>query len=341
VSVRPLRAERTVRPDRESELGVTLEALGLTKRFGDRTAVDGLSFTVPQGEVVGLLGPNGAGKTTTIRLLTTVLAPTSGEFAVAGIASDRPTLIRERVGVLPESAGYPGHQTALDYLRYHARLFGLSRADAARLAERLLTEVGLEARASSRISKFSRGMRQRLGLARTLVNDPAVVFLDEPTLGLDPAGQRQVLGMVRDIAQRRGATVVLSTHTLPDVEEVCTSVMILDRGQIVVSGTVREVTSVVAAPRSGQLRVPFELVGQAKDALARVPGIALDLTDERPDVIRISLTVPPGAGSGDEEAGLNAAVRAVLAAGVPILAFEVEGARLSDAFFTMTRNGIP
>jgi ABC-2 type transport system ATP-binding protein len=320
---------------------VTLEALGLTKRFGDRTAVDGLSFTVPQGEVVGLLGPNGAGKTTTIRLLTTVLAPTSGEFAVAGIASDRPTLIRERVGVLPESAGYPGHQTAVDYLRYHARLFGLSRADAARLAERLLTEVGLEERASSRISKFSRGMRQRLGLARTLVNDPAVVFLDEPTLGLDPAGQRQVLGMVRDIAQRRGATVVLSTHTLPDVEEVCTSVMILDRGRIVVSGTVREVTSVVAAPRAGQLRVPFELVGQAKDALARVPGIALDLTDERPDVIRISLTVPPGAGSGDAEAGLNAAVRAVLAAGVPILAFEVEGARLSDAFFTMTRNGVP
>jgi ABC-2 type transport system ATP-binding protein len=318
---------------------VTLEAVRLTKRFGDRMAVDGLSFRVPQGEVVGLLGPNGAGKTTTIRLLSTVLAPTSGAFSVAGIASNRPSLIRQRVGVLPESAGYPGHQTARAYLRYHARLFGRSRPDAARHAERLLAEVGLDDRASSRISTFSRGMRQRLGLARALVNDPAVVFLDEPTLGLDPAGQRQVLGIVRDVAQRRGATVVLSTHTLPDVEEVCTSVLILHRGRILVTGTVSEVTSVVATPRSGQLRVPFDLIGRARAALARVPGLALESGGERPEVLRVSLAVPTGHARPDADAGLNAALHALLAAGVPILSFEIEGARLSDAFFTMTTDG--
>jgi ABC-2 type transport system ATP-binding protein len=327
--------------DREGERAVTLEALRLTKRFGDRIAVDGLSFSVPQGEVVGLLGPNGAGKTTTIRLLTTVLAPTSGAFSVAGIASDRPRLIRQRVGVLPESAGYPRHQTARAYLRYHARLFGLSRPDAAGLAEHLLAEVGLDERASSRISTFSRGMRQRLGLARALVNEPVVVFLDEPTLGLDPAGQRQVLGIIRDVAERRGATVVLSTHTLPDVEEVCTSVVILHRGRILVSGTVGEVTSVVATPRSAQVRVPFELIDRARGVLARVPGLAVGPGDERPDVIRVSLTVPPAAARRERDTGLNAAVGALLAADVPILSFEIEGARLSDAFFTVTSEGPP
>jgi ABC-type Na+ transport system ATPase subunit NatA/DNA-binding SARP family transcriptional activator len=198
---------------------VTVEAMRLTKRYGQRTAEDDLSFTARQGEVLGLLGANGAGKTTTIRLLTTMLTPTGGEFSVAGIPSDRQREIRRRVGVLPESAGYPAHQTGLDYLVYHARLFGMTRPDATRIAGRLLAELGLDERAGTRISTYSRGMRQRLGIARALLNEPAVVFLDEPTLGLDPAGQRQVLGIIRDIAQRSGATVLLSTHALTEVEE--------------------------------------------------------------------------------------------------------------------------
>jgi ABC-2 type transport system ATP-binding protein len=115
---------------------VTVEVQGLTKRFGARAAVQDLSFTARQGEVVGLLGPNGAGKTTTIRLLSTVLAPTSGAFSVAGVPFTRPAEIRRRVGVLPESAGYPGHQTGREYLRYHARLFGVPRREVARVADR-------------------------------------------------------------------------------------------------------------------------------------------------------------------------------------------------------------
>jgi len=296
--------------------------------------VEEVSFTARQGEVVGLLGPNGAGKTTTIRLLTTVLSPTSGEFSVDGIPSDQPARIRQRVGVLPESAGYPAHQTGTEFLRYHARLFGLPRRDATTVAERLLTEVGLAERAGSRISTYSRGMRQRLGIARALVNDPAVVFLDEPTLGLDPAGQRQVLGIVRDAAQRRGATVILSTHTLPEVEEICSSVLILDRGRILTFGTVSEVTRAVAVSRSGQLRVPIDSVGRAAAALARVAGLTVEVTDERPDVLRITLTGRVESDRGD--AGMNEALRAVLAADVPVLSFDVEGARLSDAFLAMT-----
>jgi ABC-2 type transport system ATP-binding protein len=229
--------------------GVTLEARRLAKRYRARTAVEDLSFRAREGEILGLLGPNGAGKTTTIRLLTTILTPTSGDFSVAGIPSSRPADIRRRVGVLPESAGYPGYQTGDEYLRYHARLFGLDRAAARCVAERLLAEVGLAERASTRISTYSRGMRQRLGIARALVNDPAVVFLDEPTLGLDPAGQRQVLGLVKEVAERRRRTVVLSTHTLSEVDEVCTNVVILDHGKLLIAGTPREITRVAGAPR--------------------------------------------------------------------------------------------
>lgn len=311
---------------------VQLEAVRLTKRFGGRTAVEGLSFTARQGEVVGLLGPNGAGKTTAIRLLTTVLTPTSGEFSVAGVPWTRPSEIRRRVGVLPESTGYPGHQTGMEYLRYHARLFGLSRPDAARAAARLLTEVGLNERASSRISTYSRGMRQRLGIARALVNDPAVVFLDEPTLGLDPAGQRQVLAIVREIAVRRGVTVVLSTHTLPEVEEVCTSVLILHKGIVVASGTVGDVTRAVVTLRYAQMRVPVELTDRAREALAGVAGLTVEPMDERPDILRMSVEGKPVT----SDAGMNRPLQAVLSAGVPVLAFEVEGARLSDAFLAMT-----
>ncbi|MGS2617725.1 ABC transporter ATP-binding protein [Micromonospora sp. LZ34] len=283
-----------------------------------------------------VLGPNGAGKTTAIRLLTTVFTPTSGEFSVAGVPWTRPSEIRRRVGVLPESTGYPGHQTGMEYLRYHARLFGSSRPDAAHAAARLLTEVGLNERASSRISTYSRGMRQRLGIARALVNDPAVVFLDEPTLGLDPAGQRQVLAIVRDVAVRRGATVILSTHTLPEVEEVCTSVLILDKGNVVVSGSVAEVTRAVAVQRYGQLRVPIELVARAREALATVAGLKLEAADERPDVVRISLEAGVTGRRDGADAGMNAALRAVLNADVPVVSFEVEGTRLSDAFLSMT-----
>jgi len=226
----------------------TLEARSLTKRYGSRTAVDDLSFTAAAGDVLGLLGPNGAGKTTTIRLLTTILRPTAGDFTVAGIPATKPTDIRRSIGVLPERAGYPAHQTGAGFLRYHARLFGQSRHKAQDTAERLLHEVGLSERGGTLIGTYSRGMRQRLGIARALVNDPAVVFLDEPALGLDPAGQVQVGVLIQEIA-RGGTTVVVSTHTLHDVEQLCTRVLILDHGKVLVTGTPADVVRAAGVPR--------------------------------------------------------------------------------------------
>ncbi|HEX2771103.1 MAG TPA: AAA family ATPase, partial [Micromonosporaceae bacterium] len=169
-----------------------------------------------------------------------------------------------------------------------------------------------------------------------LVNNPAVVFLDEPTLGLDPAGQRHLLSLVRETAERRGATVVLSTHTLSEVEEVCTSVLILHRGAVLVSGTVGEVIRAVAVQRYANLRVPVELAGRAREALAGVARLTVEPADDRPDIFRIALDERRDPRTGGAEWGMNMALRAVLSADVPVLSFDVEGARLSDAFLAMT-----
>jgi ABC-2 type transport system ATP-binding protein len=245
-----------------------VEARGVEKRYGSLVAVADLSFEAETGEILGVLGPNGAGKTTAIRVLTTILAPTRGTFAVAGVPHTRPAEIRRYIGVLPESAGYPEHQRGEEYLRHHARLYGRSRAGARAVAAALLNEVGLSDRARSLISTYSRGMRQRLGIARALVNEPLVVFLDEPTLGLDPAGQRQMLAIVRRIAQERGATVLLSTHLLAEVEETCSRVLILNRGRVAALGTVAEVAARAAAPRAARLRIQAADEERALRALA-------------------------------------------------------------------------
>ena len=236
--------------------GFAIEAAGLSKSYDGRVAVDGIDLAVPVGSVLGFLGPNGAGKTTVIRMLATILTPDSGSFTVAGVPSHQSARVRSVVGVLPESAGYPPTQTGREWLTFHARLFGQPRRQAAATTKALLTEVGLAARSGSAISSYSRGMRQRLGIARALVNDPRVVILDEPTLGLDPAGQDQLLDLISRIARQRGATVVLSTHQLDEVERVCDRVVILHHGKVVAEGTVAEVTADAAAD-DGRLRTAF------------------------------------------------------------------------------------
>jgi ABC-2 type transport system ATP-binding protein len=311
----------------------TVEAHGVGKQYGSLVALDNLTFAVQAGEILGVLGPNGAGKTSAIRVLTTILEPTRGTFTVAGIPHTRPAEIRARIGVLPESAGYPERQTGEEYLRYHARLYGHSRASAGAVAQALLEEVGLLERRGSLISTYSRGMRQRLGIARTLVNDPEVVFLDEPTLGLDPAGQRQILANVRKIASERGATVLLCSHLLAEVEENCSRLLILNRGRVVVEGTVSEVVRRAAAPRSGRLHVAPEHAERAVAALAGAPGVE--------EVARANgqpgwFTVVFAKGNHSNEVAANDAVRVLIDSGVPLLSFELEGARLSDAFLAMT-----
>src|SRR4029450_12019297 len=303
---------------------ITVEALELTKHYGAYTAVEGVSFSASQGEIMGLLGPNGAGKTTTIRLLTTVLEPTSGGYSIAGHPSKAATEIRRSIGVLPESSGYPSHQTGAEYLHFYARLYGKSRSQARSLSAELLAAVGLEDRGQSRISTYSRGMRQRLGIARAMINDPVVVFLAEPTLGLDPAGQAQVLDIIRRMAKARDATVVLSTHLLPEVEEVCSKVVIRNRGKVLVSGSVGEVIKTALIEQSAQLRVPLELVERARNVLAGFPGLTINQTAEQPEVLILAVD-RPGTDSAHGQV-MNEVLAAVTAAGIPVLRFELEGA---------------
>jgi ABC-2 type transport system ATP-binding protein len=310
-------------------MAAAIEAHGLTKRYGGLRAVEELDLEVEEGVVLGFLGPNGAGKTTVIRLLTTILRPSAGSFAVAGVPDANPVEIRRRVGVLPEAAGYPSGQTGEEFLRYHARLFGRSRRDARSIAQRLLATVGLSERGASLVSGYSRGMRQRLGIARALVNDPRVVFLDEPTLGLDPAGQRQVLELVGRVAREHGATVVLSTHLLAEVEEVADQVLILHRGRVVAHGSTAEVTRVAAGPRRGRVRVPPERRERASAALAAA-GIGCAPDGRRGE---LELTIPAGL---DPERAAREVLRGLLAADVPVLGFTLEGGSLSDAFLAVT-----
>jgi ABC-2 type transport system ATP-binding protein len=313
----------------------TIEVAGLVKRYGRRVAVDGFQMTASAGEVIGLLGPNGAGKTTIIRVLTTVLRPTAGEFTIAGTPHTQPELIRQRIGVLPESGGYRAHQSGQELLVFHARLHGMSHRDANRAAQLRLAQVGLSDRASASIGTYSRGMRQRLGIARALINDPAVVFLDEPGLGLDPAGQRQINTIITDIAGH-GATVVLSTHSLPDVEQLCSRVLILSAGRTLTTGTVAEITAAGGAPRTARIRVSPAQLPTAAAVLARtsVAGrpLAVDTDAEQPNVL--ALTVSADAGE------LNPALRALIEAGVDVLGLDVEAPRLSDAFLQLT-GGLP
>ena len=302
-------------------MSLAVEASAIGKRYGALVAVEDLSFAVEQGEILGVLGPNGAGKTTAIRILTTILEPTHGTFTVAGVPHTRPAEIRRRTGVLPESAGYPERQTGQEFLRYHARLFGQSRRSAHSAATALLEEVGLAERGRSLIGTYSRGMRQRLGIARALVNEPEVVVLDEPTLGLDPAGQRQVLGIIGRIAGERGATVLLSTHVLAEVEEICTRVLILNRGRVVAHGTVDEVARLAAATRTATVRVAREDAGRARAALS---SFVVDTAGG--GTLRVAL----------DGAGPNDVLRLLVEAGVAVHAYELEAARLSDAFLAMT-----
>jgi len=311
---------------------VALQTQGLRKSYGDVVAVESLSLQVDSGSVVGFLGPNGAGKTTVIRMLSTVLAPDAGTFSVAGVPHTRPLEIRRRLGVLPESAGYPTAQTGEEWLTFHARLFGRTAADAHATARRLLDEVGLGGRGRARIAAYSRGMRQRLGIARALVNDPQVVFLDEPTLGLDPAGQLQVLDLVSRIAREHGVTVVLSTHLLAEVEQVCDRVLILNRGRVVAEGTVAEVAQRAAAPRSARVQVPREHLERALTALSRRGVHAVSTLDGARGELELTLS-----GEAEPTEAAAEALGGLLASGVPVVSFTLESGRLSDAFLAVTR----
>lgn len=326
-----------VSPSSDAEI---LLAEELRKLYGSRQALKGLSFSLKAGRVLGFLGPNGAGKTTAIRILTTILEPTSGRFLVDGVGSENPQKIRRRIGVLPESLGFTKHITGLECLVYFGRLYGRTAKDAKAKAHELLEEVGLQQRGTSLIGTYSRGMRQRLGIARALVNDPVVVFLDEPTLGLDPRGQQELLVLVRRIARDRNAGVVLCSHHLFDIEAVCDEVVILSAGEVVASGSVAEV---IGRVRQGiaqghvlRIQVPPASVADGQRILAGLPNVStVAPVGETTGLLRVELQ-----GESEDPLDRNRLLEALIRANIPVFSFGPEGGRLQDAFLHLTGDAI-
>ncbi len=311
-----------------------LVAEDLRKSYGPRPALRGLTFSLAAGRVLGFLGPNGAGKTTSIRILTTIMPPDAGRFTVDGIGWERPAAIRQRIGVLPETFGLPKHMTGLEYVTYFGQLYGRSSRDARSHALALLEEVGMERRAKSLVGSYSHGMRQRLGIARALVNDPVVVFLDEPTLGLDPRGQRELLGLVRQIAVERSAGVILCSHLLAEVESVCDDVVILSSGEVVARGTVSDVVG--GTERNVvRVRVPDASIADSQRVLAAVPNVQdVAANGGGTGWLRVKLNGPAGGAQID-----NRILEALIRAEIPVLSYEPEGGRLQDVFLQLTGRG--
>jgi ABC-2 type transport system ATP-binding protein len=210
---------------------------GLTKQFKDVTAVDHISFNVGCGEVYGFMGHNGAGKTTTIKILLGLVKPSAGSASVLGYDIDRNSLdVRRLSGYLPGSYALPKEMKAAAFLRYIAAMFAVPKEVAEARIDELLTLFDLTGVANKKLGGFSSGMTQKVGLAQALINEPQVLFLDEPTAGLDPLGRHEFLQHIKHLARDKGVTVLFSTHILSDIESICESVAVLHRGQLVAEG---------------------------------------------------------------------------------------------------------
>jgi ABC-2 type transport system ATP-binding protein len=254
-----------------------IEATGLTKTYGSAVAVDHISFAVGRGEIFGLLGPNGAGKTTTILMMLGLTDISAGEVSVLGFNPARePLSVKRRVGYMPDTVGFYDNLTAADNLRYTARLIGFPYAEREKRIATALGRVGLHDVANKRVGTFSRGMRQRLGLAEILMKGAQIAILDEPTSGLDPHATAELLGIIRSF-KAEGVSVLLSSHLLERVQSVCDRVALFSMGRIALMGSVPELGRQVLG---GGYVVDIEADGTGlAERLALIPGVsAVDTT---------------------------------------------------------------
>ncbi len=243
-----------------------IQVNGLTKDYGARRAIENLTFDAEQGEIVGFLGPNGAGKTTTMRILTGYMPPTEGTATVAGYDVVEESLeVRKRVGYLPETVPLYTDMTALEYLKFMADLRHIPNSR--ERAYETLERVNLSDRADGYIGNFSKGMRQRVGLAQALIHRPEVLILDEPTIGLDPAQVVEMRSVIREIGKDR--TVLLSTHILPEAQQICDRVLIINKGIIVAEDTPENLQSRLV----GSQRVVLRVRGDSDGLNARIAKI--------------------------------------------------------------------
>jgi ABC-2 type transport system ATP-binding protein len=302
-----------------------IQVNGLTKDYGARRAIDNLTFDAEQGEIVGFLGPNGAGKTTTMRILTGYMPPTDGTAVVAGYDVVEESMeVRKRVGYLPETVPLYDDMTALEYLKFMADLRRIP--DPEERALETLEGVNLAERADSYIGTFSKGMRQRVGLAQALIHRPEVLILDEPTIGLDPAQVVEMRNVIREIGKDR--TVLLSTHILTEAQQICDRVLIINKGKIVTEDTPENLQSRLVGAQRVVIRVRGDSDG-LNSKIAKVKGV--QAVESKLD----------GSVEFEFAAGEDArpqVAKAVVQAGYELLELRPVGLSLEEIFLELTRD---
>jgi ABC-2 type transport system ATP-binding protein len=301
---------------------------GLRKRFGRRVALDGVDFAVPEGEIFGFLGPNGAGKTTTIRILATLTPPDDGTAVIGGVRVDRqPFAVRRLIGYMPDFFGVYDRLNVVEYLDFYASCYDVPARRRRRVAAELLELVDLSDRAGDQVDTLSRGMKQRLCLARALVHEPRVLLLDEPASGLDPRARLEMQELIREL-RRMGKTIVISSHIVPEVEELCTWVGVIDRGRMVEIGPKAEVLRRAAASR--RLRIELASADEAGTAAAR------RLVAGWPGVFAVEVTEQGLEAAVDAALPAHRLLRDLVQAGIEVSAFTPVAADLSDVFMRRT-----
>ncbi len=308
-----------------------LEAINLSKFYGPRPALDGVSFAVDKGEIVGFLGVNGAGKSTTMRILTGFVAPTHGEARVAGLDPRLPKA-REKFGYLPESNPLPGSMRVDEYLRFRAGLKGLPRAEAARAIAETAERCNITGVLHDMIGRLSKGTRQRVGLADSLLARPEVLILDEPTAGLDPRQAEETRDLIAELG--RDATVFLSSHILHDVERLCRRVIILDQGRVAADDSLDSICGKNVEERT----IHMEMIARepVRETLRAIPGVRAVSIESEPGadgLLTILLAIPAGVDLR-REISLISAKRGWL-----ITEMRLEPVRLEDIFRRLTRGG--
>ncbi|TFG14489.1 ABC transporter ATP-binding protein [Candidatus Thorarchaeota archaeon] len=304
---------------------------GLTKRFGEITAVDNVSLDVPKGSIFGLLGPNGAGKSTTVRLLCTLLKPDKGTASVSGIdILQDPVEVRQTTGVLPEEANHTLYEnmSAYDNLVYFARLYGMKDEEIPSRVKELLEFMGLWNRKDDAAGKLSSGNRQRVALCRAMLHEPTVLLLDEPTSSLDPIAAKRVRQLILNLSREYGQTFFINSHNLAEIERICDRVAIIDKGEILISGKTRELTDKLRTKRVFRMIIA-EGIEKAKEIAEQQPYVKLAEVGIDSLVVEV------------ENARSNnpSLLRVLLGQGVDIVEMVEEEATLEDIYLQVVREG--
>ena len=308
-----------------------IETVGLTKRYRDRIALADLNLKIDRGDVFGFIGPNGAGKSTTIKILATLLRPTAGVARVAGYSVDTGIKdIRRAMGYMPDFFGLYDDLTVREYLEFFAAAYKIRGKARKKVIDDVLALVDLSHRADTQIDALSRGMQQRLSLARVLLHDPAVLLLDEPASGLDPRARVEFREIIKEL-RNMGKTVLISSHILPELADMCTKVGIIEKGRLVASGSVED----VIARAQGDRWVHFEVgndvtsVENARKIAGATPGVlAVEDDQKRPGRLRARL---------DSTADPSAIPTAIIGSGLRLTFYEEEHIDLEDAFMRLTQ----